>query len=270
MQLGVVVLVSGVLVLHGCASRPAEPPEPLKPIKLLAVLPVSMPISDFNTGFGATGRQGMPIVLVPAEAASYGGVSAGETAALSVLAYAIASGIQSSNQRRRDELAQALSLVNFDAAAQIESKLLPALERRQVPLVRITDPQVAAEVRARRFQGLPAGVDAILDIRIPESGYYYSFRADAYSPMLLVTASIFAPDARSDSLEEFSYYADLRDGAGDRRWITTPQSMTFSEIDGLKASAVWVRAGLRAVVDQMVALMAEDVHRRMVAKPRVE
>jgi hypothetical protein len=170
----------------------------------------------------------------------------------------------------REALNEALSHVNFDAAAEVDSRLAPALERRQVRLVRIAEPNIALDIRAGKFDGLPAGVDAILDVRVSESGYYSSWRAGGYSPMLLLTATLLAPAVNADNLAEFRYYADWRDGGKDRRWVTTSKSLTFPTVDLLKASSARARAGLADVVDQLVELMVQDLQRHTTGKLRID
>ena len=258
---------AGLLMLAGCASRPPEPP---KPINLLAVLPVWAPPTESNTGFGYTGQSVVVVPIVVPSGSQGGGISTGGAVAAGVIASAIVYGVQENKRRGREALAEALSHVNFDAAGEVDSRLVPALEQRQVRLVRITDPNIIWGVRNGRFDGLPEGVDAVLDVRITESGYYSSTRAGGYSPMLLLTASLLPPVAKADVLDEFSYYADFREGGKDRRWITTPTSMTFASVELLKAGAADARAGLSKVVDQMVALMVEDLERHARGELRVD
>ena len=266
------VVAAGLLVVEGCATRPAEPPEPPKPLALLAVLPVSAPPSEANAGFGSM-QQGMILPIVVPVPSGPDSLSPGTTAAAvaaGVLASAFINQFRENSRRERKALNEALSRVNFDAAAEVDSRVAPALERRQVRVVRITDPDIAAEVRAGKFDRMPPGVDAILDMRVTESGYYSSMRAGGYSPMLLIEVALRAPVAKADNLDEFSYYADFRDGGKDRRWVTTPKSMTFPTVDRLGASATEVRAGLASVVDKMVELMVQDLERRAAGKPRID
>lgn len=232
------------------------------------MLPVWAPASESNAGFGSQ----PPVVVVPivVPSGSQGGVSTGGAVAAGVITSAVIYSIQESNRRGREALAEALSHVGFDAAAEIDSRLAPALEQRQVRLVRIADPGIVWGIRAGRFDGLPSGVDAILDVRVTESGYYSSSRAGGYSPMLLVTATLLAPVANADSLDEFGYYADWRDAGKDKRWVTTPTSMTFPTVAHLKASSADARAGLARVVDQMVALMVQDLERHARGELRVD
>jgi hypothetical protein len=267
------LLAAGAVAIEGCASRSAEPPQPVeprKPIGLLAVLPVSMPLSESNTGFGAARVPLVVPIVVATPGPAQGGLSPGQAAATTVFAAAIAVGIQSYRRARQEALDEALAQIAFDPAAYIESRLVTALEQQQMPLVRITDPQIAEDLRAGRFEGLPAGVDAILDVRIPESGYYSSFRAGGYSPMLLIRASLLRPVAEAEPLDEFQYYADWRDAGRDRRWITTPKSMLFPDAGALKANAPRARADLMSVADRMVALMVEDVKRAAAGQARVD
>jgi hypothetical protein len=260
------VVAGGLLTIAGCATRPAEPPKPPKPISLLAVLPVSAPISESNTGFGSA-RQPEVVPVLPI--GPHGEVSVGAFGG-ALLGSAIVYGFQANKQKEREALYEALSHVKFDAAAEIDSRLAPALERAHVRLVRITDPEIALNVRAGKLDGLPAGVDGILDVIIEESGYYSSMRAGGYSPILQLKATLHAPVADDDELDDFGYYADWRDGGKDKRWVTTPKSMTFASIDILKASSADARAGLEKVVDQLVALMVLDVQHHAAVKQRVD
>lgn len=259
----ILAVVGSLLTIEGCATRPAEPPKPPKLISLLAVLPVSAPISKSNTGFGSAG----PPVVIPTgpgavSAGAYGGALLG-----SLIVY----GFQANKQNEREAIYDALSHVNFDAAAEIDSRLTPALEQAQFRLVRITDPKIALDVRAGKLDGLPAGVDAILDVTVEESGYYHSMRAGGYSPMLQLKATLHAPEADDVDLDDdFGYYADWRDGGNNKRWVTTPKSMTFASVDLLKADSTDVRAGLEKVVDQLVTLMVLDVQHHTPVKPRVD
>lgn len=257
---------AGLLTVAGCASQPAEPP---KPISLLAVLPVWAPYSESNTGFGSAHQ---PVLVVPivVPSGSQGGISTGGAVAAGVITSAVIYGVQESNRRGREALAEAVSHVGFDAAAEVDSRLASALEQRQVRLVRITDQGIIWGIRAGRFEGLPSGVDAILDVRVTESGYYSSARAGGFSPMLLLTATLLPPVAKADSLDEFSYYADWRDGGKNRRWITTPPSMTVPSVQHLKAGSADARAGLAKVVDQLVELMAQDLQRHAKGELRID
>ena len=234
-----------LLIIAGCATRPAEPPKPPKLISLLAVLPVSAPISESNTSFG-----------------SYDGA---------LLSSLIFYGFEAYKQKERNALDEALSHVRFDAAAEIDARLAPALAQAKIRLVRITDPAIALDVRAGKIDGLPAGVDAILDVTVEESGYYHSMRAGGYSPMLQLKATLHSPVADDVDLDDdFGYYADWRDGGNNKRWVTTPKSITFASIDLLEVNSADAHAGLGKVVDQLVALMVLDVQRHTVVKPRVD
>jgi hypothetical protein len=266
-------LAAGLLTVGGCATHPAAPPKPPEPIKLLAVLPVSAPASESNSGFGST-QPGMILpIVVPVPSGSQDSLSPGTTAAAvaaGVVASAFIYSFRENSRKEREALTEALSHVNFDPAAEVGFRLAPALEQRQVRLVRIADPDIAAQVRAGRFDRLPADVDAILDVRVSESGYYSSWRAGGYSPMLQLTATLLAPAANADNLDEFSYYADWRNGGKDRRWVTTPKSLTFPTVDLLRANSAEARAGLARVVDQLVELMAEDLRRHATGTPRID
>ena len=266
-------LAGGLLVLGGCASKPAvppEPPKPPKPIHLLAVLPVlAPPVSETNTGFGATN---VPITT-PVHTGPRGGVSASGAAAavgVALIATAIIYGVREEKRRERLALDEALTHVNFDAVAHVQARLVSALQQHDVRLVQIIDPQLATDVRAGKFEGLPAGTDAILDVGVWDSGYVASSRAGGYAPVLQLTANLRSLVPKAEDLDGFDYYADWRDGGSDRRWITTPKSMTFASIEKLKAESASARAGLEKLVEDMVAMMAKDIQRHAAGQLRVD
>ena len=244
--------------LTACANRP--PPPPPKPFTLLAVLPVTVaPVSEKNPGFGAqytyVATPGVP--LGPALA---GGLIAG------VLVYAI----ESKRQKDRQALQKALSQVAFDPGAAVERRVAAALAQRNVQTVAITDPALAAAVRDGKVEGLPAGVDAILDIGIDESGYYHSTRAGGFSPMLNMWASVRAATPGTEELDSFSYYADWREAGKEVRWVTTPSSTTYATVEELGDHGDEARAGLEDVTDKLVAMMAEDLLRHSQGLRRVD
>lgn len=251
----VAVTTFGLLALAGCASRP--PAVPPAPIALLAVLPVVVAPNASGSGFGARA----PVVFVGAPVGSRGSSSGGAAAAIGVgvVAAVIAISVEQGRRKDRDALADALLEVKFDPIEQLNRQLAAALEQTQVRIVHITDAAAAADIRAGRLAALPGGVDAILDVRVGESGFYASSRAGGLSPMLLVNANIVGPYPGANHLGSFEYYADWRENAKDKRWVTTPREMTFNTTEHLKAEAASARAGLESVVQQFVALIAADV-----------
>jgi|CXWL01.1.fsa_nt_gi hypothetical protein len=266
-------LAGGLMMLGGCASKPVvppEPPKPPKPIRLLAVLPVlAPPVSETNTGFGATNVH----VVTPVHTGPRGGVSASGAAAavgVALIATAIIYGVREEKRKERVALDEALTHVNFDAVAHIQARLVSALERRDVRLVQIADPQLASDIRAGKFDGLPVGTDAILDVGVWDSGYVPSSRAGGYAPVLQLTATLRSVVPKAEDLDGFDYYADWRNGGSDRRWITTPKSMTFASIDKLKAESATARSGLEKLVEDMVAMMAQDIQRHAAGQLRVD
>jgi hypothetical protein len=257
------LVVSITLSLGGCASRrePPAPPKPPAPISLLAVLPVAPPAPEESTGFGGRASTGTPVpVVIPAGPAISPGAAAGAVG-VGLITAAVVQSRQESKRKERAALLAAMDEVKFDLAEQIEKRLTAALQQRQVRFVRIDEPAAAAQIRAGRFEALPPGVDAFLDVSVGQAGYEASWRTSGYSPVLQINVSIRPLNAAADDLGSFEYYADRRDAGSNKRWWTTPKSMTFATIDQIKADAPSVRAALEALVDQMVDSLGRDVER---------
>lgn len=244
--------------LTACANRP--PPPPPKPFSLLAVLPVAMaPPSKSNQGFG-----GNYVYVSPT------GAPVGPAVAGAVIGLLLVAAIESKRKVDHDAMQRALSAVAFDPAAAVQKHVMAALAQRELRMVTIEDMQVAAAIRDGDIRGLPPGVDAILDVTIQESGFYDSMRAGGFSPMLNLWASVRAAAPGADELDGFTYYADWRDGGKDRRWVTTPQSMTFATTDDLERRASEARAGLDQISLQLASLMADDLQRHSQGLSRAE
>lgn len=269
-RIAVLPAAAASLAITGCASRQkvvaAEPP---RPIALLAILPAFNAPGERNEGF--TGNR--PAGPVPVQTMGRGsGSSINPAAALGVglLAMVIVAGVAESKKQQRDALQEAVVQVNFDAAVALDQHLAAALDKRDVRVVRITDPALAAELRAGRFERLPAGVDAWLDLEVTESGFYASTWAGGFSPLIQFNATVRAPVATNTEPDEYGYYADWRDGGADKRWLTTPKAMTFETLDKLKDRAAEARAGLDTIVQRLAALIADDLQRRTRGLARID
>lgn len=248
----------GLVAFGGCASRaPAPPAAPPKPLRLVAVMPVTQRTLVENTGFGA--RAVVPVV-VPVNTGQRGsGGSAAAAVGVGLVGLAVAYGVASRQRSERAALLDALSAVDFDPAGHVNQRLADVLAQRGVQVVRVTDPDVAAEVWSGQFGRLPPGVDAVLDVSVLESGYYSSMRAGGYSPQLHLRAVLLPTVPDAEELASFSYYADWRDAGKETRWVTTPKALTFEKLEGLKAEAASVRAGLGEVADRLVGMVVGDV-----------
>jgi hypothetical protein len=246
--------------LTACANRP--PPPPPKPVSLLAVLPVAgVPVSDKNPGFGKTSDVYVPYTPgVPPAAALAGGL----------IGIALVAVVEYKLRKQREALQQALSLVAFDPAAAVQMRIEAALQQRAVRCVAIADPALAAAMRDGRIEGLPDGVDAILDISVEESGYYSSTRAGGLSPMLNLSASVRAATPGADELDGFTYYADWRDAGKEKRWVTTPRALTFENAEELGKHADEARTGLEDVTEKLVAMIADDLQRHASGLARID
>lgn len=255
---------AAVLPLTGCASKPAgPPPPPPKPLAHIGVLPVLLQLpADQGAGFGARGHGGVYVHSGPP-------ISAG--AAVATLGVGlIAMAIMADRAQKRRDLDAAVADLAFDPAKALDEGLAGALQKRQVVVTRIEDPVLAAEIRSGSMERLPPGVDALLDVRVTEAGYFSSMRAGGYSPMLNVSASLLPPVKGGEELEAFGYYADWRDGGKDSRWFKTPAALTVDQIDKIRSQSQLLRDGLVAVVARVLERMADDVQRRAAGQPRVD
>lgn len=260
--------VAAAAPLGGCANRPpAPPPPPPKPVALLGVLPVLLELPQPSSpGFGANRSQSTYVATQPAPGNSAPIPVAG--LALGLLALGITAAVASENQRRAEELAAAVSTLDFDPAEALDRLLDRALEQRGVKLTRI-DGELARALRSNRMDRMPAGVEALLDVRVTEAGYYRSMRAGALSPQLNVNVSLMEARADGDELESFTYYADFRSSPKDPRWFTTPKELTFEDTAALRAAAPAVREGLQALVERIAEHLCADVHRHVSGQPRL-
>ena len=249
------VTVAASAMVAACASKPASVAPPPNPIRLLAVLPVA-PLEE---GVGFAGQR-VPTPIVILHGAPTG-------AAVTALGAGIVVGaiVQSAREEKHKEqvaLNEAMSVLNFDLAAQADEHIAAALQRQALRVVHIRDAAVAAQVRAGRFDGLASDVDAYLDIVVEENRYEHSRRAGGYAPVVNLSATIRPLNEQADDLAGFTYYADARDGGKNKRWWTTPPSMIFKTLDALKADTPRLRTELDALVRQMSASMARDIGRR--------
>lgn len=268
----------GLGTLAGCAKpaqdNPAEPTKPPSPIGLLAVLPPQVPQTIAGTGWG---RQNpayihyQPVASRNSSNNSSAGASAGAAVGAALIAAAVIYGIQESRRREREELAAAMKVLNFDPVEILDTKLLDALHARTLKVLPIRDSEIVADLRSGKFDKAPPDVDAVLDVTIADSGFSTSFRRRGYSPHLLVHARVrvrgAAPDVRPDFYE---YYADWREDGKNKRWVTTPPSLTFETLDQLKENADVARTGLTNIVETFVALIAQDMATRQAGQLRVD
>jgi len=256
-RVGAVLAVVAGTMLGACASKPAVVAPPPAPIRLLAVLPVAPLVESDSVGFGGSRPVGPIVFVAPSAGAAAAGMGAG------IVVSAIVQSAREERYKEKIALQEAMSVLNFDLAAQADVHLAAALQEQQsLRMVHIRDPEVAAQVRAGRFDGLPAEVDAFLDVSVEESSYEKSRRAGGYAPVVNLGVTIRPLDVKADDLAGLNYYADPREAGKNKRWWTTPPSMTFKTLDALKADAPAVRVELDKLVQQMSLLMARDISRR--------
>jgi hypothetical protein len=260
--LGVAGLAVAASGLTACATRPAgPPPPPPAPLNRLAVLPVVMtpPRDRSRSGYVA------PVAI-------YGGVQGGSNngaVVAGVLVVGLVALAIGANQAQNAKiLAQSVTALNLDPAGHLDRELVPLLDQRGLPLERITDARLADDLRqGRGTNALPPGVDALLDVRVQDCGFSSSLRF-GYTPHLGVQARLLSPST-GETLEEFNYWADARDGKGDPRFIKTPESLNFKSPELIGQQVPRVREDLDRVFDRVLQVLIDDVQRRVLGQPRL-
>ncbi|MEO7402591.1 MAG: hypothetical protein ABIU95_02875 [Burkholderiales bacterium] len=252
---GIAAVVIAALT-SACAGTP--PRTPLTRIAMLPVVPqavVGAPVRPSNSvGVSVFGG---------------GDVSAvGAAVVMAVAGLGILFGHEA--DKRQAELDRTVAALGFEPVGHINDKLKRALESRGVVVSEISDAEAAMVARrSRDFQRVADGADAILDVRVGDNGFYQASGSGGYSPMLGVVASLRGPIGRVE-LDGFGYYADWRTNERDPRWVTSPPALTYPTLDAMLANADAARAGLEALADRIVEMLAEDVKRRFDAAPRLQ
>jgi hypothetical protein len=98
-------------------------------------------------------------------------------------------------------------------------------------------------------------------VKVVEAFYSTSWRSSGYSPTINVSAVVKDPRAEMDEVMGYTYYADNRDWGKQRRQFTVPENLTFARASDIRANAGLVQEGLDRVLDRIVGLIVDDVHR---------
>jgi hypothetical protein len=257
------VFVAGVAtsLLAGCAGNATKPPPaPLRPIARIAVLPVVLE-ADFDRPARAAWRGGSP-VLVPVGPS----VGVGDVGAAIVVSGAAAL-VNIAMRDRASDLERATASLQFHPADSLNAQLVTRLQQAglHAELIAASDAVKTARTTGD-YKAIAAGADAVLDVRVGENGYYRSIRAGGLSPMLGVSANLLSA-TEEDDLANFTYYSDWREKAKDRRWFTSPPALIFASVDDLNANSAVAKAGLEAVLQEMLDRLVVDVTRRAEGLP---
>ena len=143
----------------------------------------------------------------------------------------------------------------------LNERLLTELRARNLSVLSMADPTLVREVRSRDTQSIPPEVDAILDVKLVQACFATSWRSSGYSPTINVNAVVKDSHAGMDELMGYTYYADNRDWGKQRRQFTVPANLTFKQTGDISANAVVVKEELERVIDRIVGLIVDDVHR---------
>jgi hypothetical protein len=151
--------------------------------------------------------------------------------------------------------------IGVDVVAMLNERLLAGLRAQPLSVLSMKDPDLVREVMGRDTHSVPAEVDAILEVKVVEAFFATSWRSSGYSPTINVSAILKDPRAEMDEVMGYTYYADNRDWGQQRRQFTVPANLTFARASDIRANAARVEAGLEGVLDRIVGLIVDDVHR---------
>lgn len=174
------------------------------------------------------------------------------------------------------ESRRAISLALRPIGIQPRQDLTAALERafakRNLPITLIADEAASklARRRTRSFAKLPPGFDAVLDVQINPAGYFKVTETGGYSPMFFVSAQLFSIADTRTELEAFSYEADYRDAEGERRFFTTPKTLSVDSLDEIAERAPVMRSELLSIIDQIANMISSDIERALNKLPRLD
>jgi hypothetical protein len=180
---------------------------------------------------------------------------------VSPAALAATAGSGSGAEARARQAAAKIALVGCDPARRLDARLVPALREAGLDIVAITAHPLADQVREGLYAGLPAGVDAVVDVRFVEAGYRWAPQAGGFTPFISAAVSLHAA-ADGRRLHRQWLGAGPAQAGTDTHWITTPAQLTVASVEAFEGRAAELRAGLDEVVDRMRARLVQDLKRR--------
>lgn len=191
-----------------------------------------------------------------------------------LLGLAIGNAIRSSSEASaassRNAIGQALAAVALDPASALQDAVTAGLARRGTVVEAITDVSTGELVRGDwKFSRLPAGADAMLDIRIQYAGYFPDKANKGYSPQIYATSQLIHTGGRGIVLESFRYEATVGDAKGRTRYFPAPAALTMGSVAQIRDAARPIRDGITALLLAMAESMADDVDRAVRKLPRL-
>lgn len=242
--------------LAGCAGGTAKPPREPLDIARLGLLP----IKEWEpTGSTAP----FSINLLSATKIS----NAGPPINPSQLGMAIGNSLRASQAASREQLAYALTALDFSARTSLTQAVQEVLHQRALRVVDLDDGALATAVRDNRFGGLPQSVDAILDLQIHGAGYYPAKLG--LVPYLSLGARVLGTKAPAGVVEEFWYEVNHGDAKGDPRFFSTPPELITSSLSSFRQNAEPLRSGLNVLFRRVAEQLGTDVQRLVDKQPRV-
>jgi hypothetical protein len=287
----ITVLLTALLTFSatGCAHREPRPePTPEPWIRTLSMVPVvprtildepdnyvvarsggvvvapvfigHVPTRRIGPGHGAPGRGG---------GGRHSGAHLGAAVGVGVAGALIGLAIHHHATQRQQEFDAAINKIGFFAVPQLHTRIIERLAEAGVTIQPLPSGESYEMLRTRKredFSKVEFDTDAVLDIRVEQEGYYHSYRAGGYTPMLGVTVILWPAD-RAKRPEYFSYYADFRLSPSNPRWFTTPVEMTYASLEDLTNNAETAKVQWEALMEMVLAKITEDIGLRMLKPP---
>jgi hypothetical protein len=256
---GAVSLAAGAgPLLQACASAPSAPEPPPKQVALLGMLPVGPKVVAPGHGPRMTADLGS-LEIVPGRPPSNRNEVVGFVAALIgiVIVGSVIGAVRGADWGTESKIQP----LGVDVVAMLNERLLTQLRARHLSVLSMADPTLARQARGGNTKAVPPEVDGILDVTVVEAFYATSWRSSGYSPTINVLGVVTDPRAEMDEVMGYTYYADNRDWGKQRRQFTMPENLTFARASDIRANAGLVQEGLERVLNRIVELIVDDVHR---------
>jgi hypothetical protein len=169
----------------------------------------------------------------------------------------------------RQALTGALGHLSIFPRQLLLQSLVRQIEARSLPIFPLDDYALAEAVRNRVATPLPQNVQALLDIRINQAGYYASQRAGGFTPHFEISALLWDTVNPGVRIDAFDYAGDFRDARGDRRFFTTPKDLSSTDERMFRTDPEKFRPGLIRLFDDVASMLLDDMHRLLNKQPRL-
>ncbi len=249
------MLAAAVLpIASSCGHRPPPPPPP--PLGRIAVIPAINVAGQETISFG-----GVPH---PNHMHASRNHYIGPAIYVGAAARSVANWLDKSREVKAQEVAMKIAQIGYDPARHLNTVLLNLLREATLNIVPMLDNPLADQAREGEYAGVPPEIDAVLDVRFLEAGYYRGSRADGFIPYISASVGLWSPKDEA-RLGRYYYGAGPAPAKGDLRWFTTSTQLTVASLEDFGSRSAALRAGFESLlVERMLPSMVRDVYRRAV------